>query len=283
MKGTAQVQHDPMAPVPCRIQRVRKETHDTFTLELSPPDGLDEFCFKPGQFNMLYMYGVGEVPISISGDPGDPGKIVHTIRAYGAVTHRMMHLRKGDTIGVRGPFGNHWPVERLVGRDIVLAAGGIGIAPLRPALYYLLAKRQSYGKIILLYGERTPADLIYRPLIETWCSRFDLEVDVTVDSARQGWWGHVGVVTTLIPGIRIDPDNTYVMICGPQVMMYYTCFELQQKKGLTDERIYISMERNMKCGIGFCGHCQIGPLFVCKDGPVFLLSQVSRLFRRREI
>lgn len=276
-------QQDPMAPVPCLIQRVTRETRDTFTLELRPPNGQDGFSFKAGQFNMLYMFGVGEIPISISGDPGDQSKIVHTIRAYGAVTHAMMGLRKGDSIGLRGPFGRCWPVQDLGGHDILLAAGGIGIAPLRPVLYFLLANRERYGKIVLLYGERTPADLIYRRQIEKWRCRLDLDLDVTVDSARQGWRGNVGVVTTLIAGTRIDPLKTWAMVCGPQVMMYYTCFELQKSKGLTDERIYISMERNMKCGIGFCGHCQAGPVFVCKEGPVFLLSKVKHLFNKREL
>jgi NAD(P)H-flavin reductase len=271
---------DQMAPAACVIQRFKKETQDTFTIELSPPD--EGFSFHPGQFNMLYMYGVGEVPISISGDPADTGRIVHTIRAYGAVTSRMMTLKKQDMIGVRGPFGSHWPVEDLVGRDLLLVAGGIGIAPLRPALFHILNNRARYGKVLLLYGERTPGDLIYRNQIERWRGRFDLDLEVTVDSAREGWRGNVGVVTTLMPRIVLDPSNTFAMLCGPEIMMHYTIQELT-KKGLKDDQIYISMERNMRCGTGFCGHCQLGPTFVCKDGPVFLFSQVKHLFRKREL
>lgn len=271
---------DAMVTTPHLIQRFNKETRDTFTVELKPSNGA--FHFKAGQFNMLYMYGIGEVPISISGDPFDKQKIIHTIRAYGAVTSRMANLKRGDMVGVRGPFGKHWPIENLAGRDILLVAGGIGVAPIRPILYYILANRNEYGKVTLLYGERTPGDLIYRGQIEQWRGRFDLDIDVTVDSAREGWLGHVGVVTTLIPRIQLDPRNTMAMLCGPEIMMHYTILELQ-KRGLQNDQIYISMERNMKCGIGFCGHCQLGPKFVCKDGPVFLFSEMKDLFRQREM
>jgi NAD(P)H-flavin reductase len=279
MESAAQ---DFMKTRPYEIQSFKKETHDTFTLELSSSDGPDGFHFEPGQFNMLYMFGIGEVPISISGDPGDKNKIVHTIRAYGSVTSRMMALGAGDQVGVRGPFGNHWPVEQLGGRDILLIAGGIGVAPLRPVLYYLLANRDQYGKVVLLYGERTPGDLLFKKQLEQWRGRFDLDIYVTVDSAREGWRGNVGVVTSLIPKIRIDFPNTYAMLCGPEIMMYYSIRELLER-GLSEDQIYISMERNMKCGIGFCGHCQLGPVFVCKDGPVFLYSRVKNLFRKREL
>ncbi len=273
---------DGMATTPYRIQRFKKETHDTFTLDLVPMNDHVGFPFKAGQFNMLYMYGIGEVPISISGDPSDDSKIVHMIRAYGAVTNMMRTLKKGDLLGVRGPFGNRWPIENLTGHDILLVAGGIGVAPLRPVLFHILANREKYGKVMLLYGERTPGDLLYRSQMEQWRGRFDLEIDVTVDSAREGWRGNVGVVTLLIPRIQLDPRNTFVMICGPEIMMYYTIQTLAQR-GLDNGRIYVSMERNMKCGIGFCGHCQVGTTFVCKDGPVFLFDEVKHLFMKPEM
>lgn len=273
---------DFMEPTPYLIQQFRKETHDTFTLELVAADGGGGMGFEPGQFNMLYTYGTGEVPISISGDPKDQSKIFHTIRAYGSVTSKMRTLKKGDIIGVRGPFGSRWPIEELTGRDILLVAGGIGLAPLRPVLYYILSNRDQYGRVILLYGERTPGDLLYRKQLEEWRGRFDLDIDVTVDSAREGWRGNVGFVTTLIPKIALDATRTFAMICGPEVMMYYTIQELKAR-GLEDSQIYISMERNMKCGVGFCGHCQVGPLFICKDGPVFPFTEVKPLFRRREM
>lgn len=271
---------DAMVTTPHLIRRLKKETDDTFTVELGTSDS--GFSFKAGQFNMLYMYGTGEVPISVSGDPFDKKKIVHTIRAYGAVTSRMMTLKKGDMMGVRGPFGRHWPIENLTGRDILLVAGGIGVAPLRPVLYHIVANRDQYGKVVLLYGERTPEDLIYQNQIRQWRGRFDLDIDVTVDSSADGWRGHVGLVTTLIPRIKLDSLKTVAMLCGPEIMMHFTILELK-KTGLEDDQIYISMERNMKCGIGFCGHCQLGPNFVCKDGPVFLLSEMKHLFRKREM
>jgi len=274
--------HDVMSPRPYLIERFKKETRDTFTLELSPSKGGEAYSFKAGQFNMLYMYSVGDVPISISGDPCDSSRLIHTIRAYGSVTSAMNTLKKGDWIGVRGPFGNHWPIEDLTTYDILLVAGGIGVAPLRPVLYYILANREKYGKVVLLYGERTPGDIIYRKQIEQWRGRFDLEIDVTVDSAREGWRGNVGVVTALIPRIQLDPLNTFALVCGPEIMMHYTILELK-RKGLEEDHIYISTERNMKCGVGFCGHCQIGPVFVCKDGPVFRFDRAKPFFGKREM
>jgi len=276
------VTRDVILTNPHLVQRFTKETHDTFTLELESSSSNCNFSFKAGQFNMLYLYGVGEVPISISGDPNDSIKIVHTVRAYGAVTSKMMTLNKGDWIGIRGPFGNHWPIENFAGHDILLGAGGIGVAPLRPVLYYILSHREEYGRVTLLYGERTPGDIIYRSQIEKWRGRFDLEIFVTVDSAREGWRCDVGVVTTLIPKTRINPANTFALLCGPEMMMYYTIQELS-REGLARDHIYISMERNMRCGCGFCGHCQIGPKFVCKDGPVFLFKAVKHLFWKREM
>lgn len=276
------ISKDGMQAVLYPIERFTLETHDTFSFELKVSNRDGKYHYRPGQFNMLYSYGIGEVPISISGDPGNPGKIVHTVRAYGSVTSKMMTLRKGDCLGVRGPFGKGWPIEKLRGSNILLSAGGIGLAPLRPVIYYILGHRAQYGQVTLLYGERTPADLIYRRQIERWRGRFDLDIHVTVDSARQGWRGNVGVVTTLIPGIRCDPANTFALLCGPEIMMDYTIRELKNR-GLAGNRIYISMERNMQCGLGFCGHCQLGPKFICKDGPVFLFSEVEHLFRKQEM
>jgi NAD(P)H-flavin reductase len=272
----------PMQPHASRIQRLQKNTADTFTFEIAPPEGQNEFTFMPGQFNMLYVFGVGEIPISISGDPAKPETIVHTTRQVGTVTNAMRKLKRGEVLGVRGPFGAPWPVEAAVGNDIVIVAGGIGLAPLRPALYQLLANREKYGKIVLLYGTRTPADILYRREVEQWRAQFDLEVHVTVDRAMSGWRGNVGVVTTLIPKAPFDPQNTVAMICGPEVMMRFTVMALK-KRGVEDSRIFLSMERNMKCGIGLCGHCQFGPMFVCKDGPVFSYEQIRHLLEKREI
>jgi NAD(P)H-flavin reductase len=273
---------DPMRPEPYRVDRVRRETHDTFTLELRRDDGGPGTPFLPGQFNMLYMFGAGEIPISISGDPGQPDRLVHTTRAVGRVTNLMSQLRAGDRLGVRGPFGTPWPVEEARGRDVVIVAGGIGLAPLRSALYALLAKRTDYGNVVLLYGTRTPADILFRKELERWRARFDLEVHVTVDRGLPSWHGNVGVVTTLIHKAPFQARNALGMICGPEVMIRFTALELQ-RRGVSFDRIHVSMERNMKCAIGMCGHCQLGHLFVCRDGPVFPYSRLADLVTRWEV
>jgi NAD(P)H-flavin reductase len=272
-----------MLPESYSIRRVRRETDDTFTLDLEPMNSAPEFSFEAGQFNMLYVYGVGEIPISISGDPTDrPNRLSHTTRAVGTVTKAMSRMKRGDTLGVRGPFGNRWPIEETAGSDIVIVAGGIGLAPLRPALYCILSQRQRYGQVVLLYGARTPADILYRRELEQWRSRFDLEVYVTVDRAMGGWRGHVGVVTRLIPRAPFDPLNAVALVCGPEVMMRYAAPELE-RRGVSADNIYLSLERNMKCAIGFCGHCQFGSVFVCKDGPVFQYSRLKRLLSTWEV
>ncbi len=265
-------------PLWARVQRIRRETHDTWTLTL---DTGGPFVFAPGQFNMLYVPGVGEVPISISGDPTG-GPLVHTIRAVGAVTRALCHLKPGDLVGVRGPYGTPWPVDRAEGLDVVIVAGGIGLAPLRPALYFLLKQREWYGRIVLLYGARSPQDLLYRRELERWRGRFDLVVEVTVDHADPSWRGHVGVVTRLIPGVSFDPWNTLALVCGPEIMMRFTVQALMDRR-VPPENIYLSMERNMQCGVGLCGHCQFGPYFVCKDGPVFAYPRVAPFLGKREV
>ena len=265
-----------------KIRQRKQETRDTFTLELEPVDKDIEFTFAPGQFNMIYVFGVGEVPISISGDPGKVDLVTHTTRVVGVVTKAMGKLKKGDILGIRGPFGNGWGVEKFVGKDIVIVAGGIGLAPLRPAIYQILSNRGSYNRVVLLYGARTPEDILYKREIEKWKSRFDLEVYVTVDRGTSGWKGNVGVVTSLIARAPFDSENAVAFVCGPEIMMRYTALELK-KRGVSDDNIFVSMERNMKCGVGLCGHCQFGPLFICKDGPVFSYSQVRDLISKREI
>ena len=279
---TAGLVPDPMLPVFYRIQRVRQETDDTFTLEILPEDSSKGFSFAPGQFNMLYVFGVGEVPISISSDPDDAPLLKHTTRVVGTVTKAMRKLKRGEIMGIRSPFGSHWPVEEATGWDVVIVAGGIGLAPLRPALYRLMAEREKFRRIVLLYGTRTPEDMLYRHELEQWRGKFDLEIEVTVDRAASTWRGNVGVVTTMIPRAPFSPSNTFAMICGPEVMMRFTVMELL-KRGVAAERIYLSAERNMKCGIGFCGHCQYGPTFVCKDGPVFAFPSIAPILGKSEI
>ena len=273
---------DPMVPRPFVVRESREETHDTFTLTLEPPEAGGAPAFEPGQFNMLYVFGVGEVPVSISGDPRQPEVLVHTVRAVGGVTRALQKLGPGDAVGVRGPFGSAWPVDKVKGKDVVIVTGGIGLAPLRPAVCHILGRREEIGKFALLYGARTPRDILYREQLERWRSKLDLQVRVTVDNAGPDWYGTVGVVTILIHKARFDPANTVAMVCGPEIMMRFTVQELI-KEGMREEDIYVSMERNMKCAVGFCGHCQYGPHFICKDGPVFRFSDVRPLFGLREI
>jgi len=273
---------DPMIPKTRKVKRVIRETHDTFTLCVEQDADEPGKSFLPGQFNMLYAFGVGEVPISISGDPEKPDLYHHTIRNVGTVTRALANLKAGDTVGVRGPFGSAWPVAASRGSDIVIIAGGIGLAPLRPAIYALLAKRDQFGEIVLLYGARTQEDLLFTKEFEQWRGKYGVQVRVTIDSAGRDWKGNVGVVTTLFPSVRFDPLNTVAMICGPEVMMRFAVIELKSY-GIDEKSIYVTMERNMKCAIGFCGHCQFGPAFICKDGPVFSFAEISQFFGIREI
>ena len=269
-------------PYLCAVRERLQENDDTFTLELAPVNGKGHSPFAAGQFNMLYVYGLGEIPISISGDPAAPDCLVHTTRAVGTVTRAMATLKSGDMLGVRGPFGSAWPLAEVKSRDIVLIAGGIGLAPLRPALYHMLAHRDDYGKIVLLYGVRTQEDMLFRAELERWRARFDLDIYVTVDRATGDWHGNVGLVTALIPRAPFDPQNAVALICGPEVMMRFTIQALE-KRGVSATSTYLSMERNMKCGCGFCGHCQYGPHFVCKEGPVFRLDRLQPFFGRWEV
>ncbi|CAA7616095.1 Oxidoreductase FAD/NAD(P)-binding [Magnetospirillum sp. LM-5] len=275
------VPRDPMLPVLFRIEKVRRDLSDTFTMELVPEAG-GEFSFKPGQFNMLYVFGVGEIPISISGDPGDRSVLVHTTRAVGAVSSALDSLKAGDQIGVRGPYGTAWPIESAYGQDVVFVAGGVGLAPLRPAIYHAMNNRERYGKVMVLYGARTPEDILFKKELERWRGRFDMDVLVTVDRATGKWSGNVGVVTNLVAKGGFDPLHTTAFVCGPEVMMRYGASALE-KKGVARDTIWISMERNMKCGVGLCGHCQWGSHFVCKDGPVFRYDSVADLFQVREL
>ncbi len=273
---------DPMLPSWYAVERVRRENHDTFTLELCACDGETAFGFQPGQFNMLYVHGVGEIPISISGDSERQDIVTHTTRAVGTVTRAMWQLKRGDTIGLRGPFGTVWPVEEARGRDVVIVAGGIGLAPLRPVLYSILHHRESYGNVVLLYGARTPDDRLFVDEILTPAVESRIQVDETVDRAVTGWGGKIGVVTSLIPRAGFDADEALAMVCGPEVMMRFT-IEALQRRGMDADQIYVSMERNMKCAVGFCGHCQYGPTFICKDGPVFRFDKIEHLFGIREL
>lgn len=271
---------DPMVPRAWRVRRARREAKDIVTLELAPAKG-EPPHFAPGQFNMLYAFGVGEAPISMSGDPADETHLVHTVRAVGAVSAMLAKLKPGAALGVRGPFGTAWPVELAAGNDVVIVAGGLGLAPLRPAIYRLLAERARYGRIVLLYGARSPADILYRQELQRWRRRLDIEIEVTVDHATGDWRGNVGVVPPLIARASFDPQSAVAMVCGPEVMMRFATAALRDA-GVPANRIYVSMERNMKCAIGLCGHCQFGPSFICRDGPVMPFDRIAPIFSVRE-
>lgn len=272
-----------MTPTFLPMKRRVRETADVVTIDI-PVEQLETAParFKPGQFNMLYVFGVGEVPISISGDPAATDRVVHTIRAVGAVSEGLAKARRGEPIGVRGPFGSAWPIEESSGCDVLVIAGGIGLAPLRPALYDLIRERDRYGRVALLYGARSPDDLLYRREIDSWRRMPELQVRVTVDRAGQDWVGDVGVVTKMLPKVRIDPIDTVALICGPELMIRLTATALEDM-GVAAERIFVSLERNMKCAIGLCGHCQFGPHFICKDGPIFRFDRIKDILGLREI
>ena len=265
------------------VERRVRELADVVTIDIPAEGGPNgQGTFLPGQFNMLYAFGVGEVPISISGDPAATDRIVHTIRAVGHVSEALARLKRGDIVGVRGPYGSTWPIQEAAGCDVMVIAGGIGLAPLRPVLYHLMHQREQYGRVALLYGARNPAHLIYRKELDAWRATPDLQVRVTVDHADPDWVGDVGLVTKLLPKINVDPVDTVAMICGPEVMIRFTALALIDM-GVAPERIFVSLERNMKCAVGWCGHCQFGPHFICKDGPVFPFERIRSIMGLREI
>lgn len=272
----------PLAPTPYLVHWREQETPDTVTLTLVPVGGGSPRPFSPGQFNMVYQFGVGEVAISISGSEGSGSRLVHTVRAAGKVTRALCQATPGDVVGVRGPYGAGWPLERARGHDVVLMAGGLGLPPLRPALLEILADREAYGRVEVIYGARSPKDLVFYEQIQTWRERHDLRFQTTVDSADRNWYGDVGVATQRLPDARFEGPNTVAFVCGPEIMMKLSAQALEAR-GVPTESIFLSMERNMKCAIGFCGHCQFGPAFVCRDGPVFSYARLKPLLSVREV
>lgn len=272
---------DPFLPRAFAVTGRRPDTRDTHTLVLEPADGGD-IEFAPGQFTMMHAFGVGEVPISISGDPAQPERLEHTIRAVGSVTGALVRSSPGCLVGIRGPFGTGWDVASGRGGDVVVVAGGIGLAPLRPAILELCAQRDRYRHVVLLYGARTPEDILYSDDLRRWGDEHDVDVQVTVDNGQHAWRGRVGLVTPLVERCDVDPGRTLALVCGPEVMMRYAAMALVGR-GLTADRVRLSMERNMRCGVGLCGHCQLRELILCTDGPVLTWERIEPLIARPEL
>ncbi len=272
----------PFEPRPYVVRARKSETADTVTLTLVPEGGGLPPPFAPGQFNMLYRFGVGEVAISISGGQGGREELIHTVRSAGRVTRALTEVAPGDVVGVRGPYGTGWPLERARGHDLVIIAGGLGLPPLRPFLYELLAQREAFGRIEIIYGARTPKDLVFYDEIQLWRRRSDLRFQTTVDTAGREWYGDVGVATQRLPDARFEPKETVAFLCGPEIMMKLSAQALEAR-GVPPPAIYLSLERNMKCAVGFCGHCQFGPAFVCRHGPVLPYSLLKPLLAVREV
>lgn len=269
-----------MVPRLFRLVGRRQDTADTFTVLLEPNDGVP-LVFIPGQFTMLSAFGVGEVPISVSGDAHVAGPLQHTVRDVGAVTHALARASVGEVLGVRGPYGTGWEVADARSLDVVFVAGGIGLAPLRPAVLEVLSHREDFGRVVLLYGARSPDELLFTDELRQWEGQ-GVEVLVTVDYGPTTWTGRVGLVTKLIPRAGFDPRSTLALICGPEVMMRHTALALVAR-GVRSNRIRVSLERNMRCGVGLCGHCQYRELFICVDGPVLPYAQVTGLLGLREV
>ena len=263
-----------LTPRPYRVSAREQETADTWTIALEPL-GAPAPEIAPGQFMMVYVFGVGEVPISVSGRP-----VVVTVRAVGAVSAAICGAELDTLLFLRGPYGNSWPVEAASGGDVVIVAGGIGLAPLRPVVHHILERRAAYNRVHLLYGARTPGDLLYTTQLQSW--RDAVDIAVTVDAPADGWDGRVGVVPQLVGSADFAAETTTAFVCGPEIMMRYSAAALRQR-GVEDERIILSMERHMDCGVGLCGHCQLGPTLICRDGPVYSYAQAGPWMEVQEL
>ncbi|MBK9307027.1 MAG: FAD/NAD(P)-binding protein [Nitrospira sp.] len=257
------------------VEKIRESDDiNTYRLQLVDEGTRRLFRFQAGQFNMVYQFGVGEVAISIVSDPDAPELLDHTIRAVGRTTKAIAALQPGDTLGIRGPFGEGWPLEEAKGRNVVIVTGGLGCAPVVGAIEYIFRRREEYGSVKILHGVKTPHDLLYRERFDHWRRAPDTEVLLTSDQPGKTWSYHIGVVTELFEGVTIDPAKSIVLMCGPEIMMRLGV-PILMRRGIPATAVYVSLERHMECGIGLCGHCQMGPYFLCKDGPVMRYDRVE--------
>jgi len=276
-----EIKMNPYLPYPAVIDDITVETEDgnlkTFRLVLEDEKDRENWNHTPGQFAMLSIAGKGEIPIGIASSPTERGSLLFTVNRAGVVTTALHKMNKGDPIGVRGPLGNGFPVDsELLGKNIVIIAGGFAFTTLRATLIYMLEHRDRYGKITVIYGARTPGMLLYKEELKAWQKRDDLDVHITVDREAPGWDGLVGFVPTIAGQVRPSPENAAALICGPPIMIKFTMPPLEEA-GWKDSQVYLSLENRMKCGIGICGHCNVGPVYVCKDGPVFTREEVQKL------
>ncbi len=259
------------------IKKIRKETHDTntYTLEFSDKKLQKSFSPAPGQFMMLSLFGIGESAISLS-DTSNNGSVTTTIRNVGSVTNAVLRLKEGDFIGMRGPYGNGWPLERAEGKNVLIVVGGMGIVPLRGVVNYIKNNRKKFGDLEIIYGARTPDDMLFRYEFEKWKQIKKTRMDLTVDKLPIETTSKckIGLVTSCFPSMKTHHKNAIVLVCGPEIMMRYAA-KCLETIGFKDRQIYLSLERRMKCGIGKCGHCQIGLKYVCKDGPVFNYADIK--------
>lgn len=305
---TQNLKTNPWLGYSAHIRRIIPETPGVATYDIVLDDAqlAADFRFSAGQFNMIYLPGLGEIAISISGSPVGEARfspktetadcvttseetdfdsrqaIVHTIREAGKVTQSLAELSEGDSVVLRGPFGSSWPVDLACGKDLILVAGGIGLAPLRPVIYFVQQNRSQFGNVTLLYGSRTPSGLLYTSEYAEW-RRSDIKVSTTVDRSEATWTGNVGVVPGLLDRLPIGrAAETVLMTCGPEVMMWYT-IQSALGRGLRPDLMFVSLERNMNCAIGLCGHCQFGPAFICKDGPVLRYDRVADIIRMSDL
>ena len=275
---------DTWMPVAARILEVRHENFNTstFKMQFVDPETRRLYRFAPGQFNMVYVPGVGEAAISMSSRPSDNEIVEHTIRKVGSVTRAVERMGVNGLVGLRGPFGTGWPLEKLAGKDVVIVSGGIGIAPLRPVIYWLLDHRDYCRRVVLMYGCRTPEDRVFADELEQWHRDGAIEVLVTVDNATANWVGPVGVVTHLLPRIKVNASRTIVLVCGPKILNRVAAWNFLQLH-VPPDHVYVSLERNMNCGFARCGHCQLGAKFVCTDGPVFCFADIADIFSKEDI
>ncbi|MFH0762867.1 MAG: FAD/NAD(P)-binding protein [Candidatus Omnitrophota bacterium] len=258
-------------PVEAVIEEIKEETSAIKTFTLRPKS---EFCFTTGQFIELTVPGAGEGPFTPSSDPADKQKLEVTIMKAGRITAKLHSMNKGDSLGIRGPYGKGYPLDKFKGRDIVIVGGGVGLAPLRSLLFSLFSQLDSYNKVILRYGSRTPADIVYKNSLSEWANKEKVDVAVSVDVGAPGWDGKVGLVTTILDGLPVDLNKATAIVCGPPIMMKFVTLKVLDL-GFNPQDIYLSMEKNMSCGLGKCGHCRLGRHYACKDGPVFTYETIK--------